>query len=142
MQSTSQQVSDALIAYVDIYGEHIVDQLSTQITSCRPLVQLTRTSAAVLCERVVAPLNTYWLFMAACVVLIVPCVVLAVRLRDLYRHTEPYTGIDYGLAAAATRRMAGASGASTPRHRPRFSAFITDTYDNTYRQRHKVSARE
>ncbi len=80
--------------------------------------------------------------MGVCILLVLPCLLIVLRLRDLYRNTEPYTGIDYGLAAS--RRLAGAaaSGQSTPRHRRAFSAFVTDTYDTSYRQRHKLSARE
>jgi len=141
VQTAAHEVADALLAYVDEYAAHVKRQTETEITSCAKLAQIGRTSKRAVCEAIVEPLNAYWLGMLVTLLLALPALVLAACLRDLYRNTEAYTGIDFGLTHPAAS-ASSTSGAVTPRHR-RFGAFITDTYDQSYgRRQHKVQRQQ
>jgi hypothetical protein len=135
VKTAAKQVADTLLSYVETYTEHVNTQMKTQITNCRNVEAIAATSVKTICDDTLNPQNAYWLCMALCVLLTIPAVIFASCLRDLYRNTEPYTGIDYG-GMARPRRVSSAngSGVATPRHR-RLSAFMTDTYDNTSRHR-------
>uniref|UniRef100_A0A914VFA9 Uncharacterized protein n=1 Tax=Plectus sambesii TaxID=2011161 RepID=A0A914VFA9_9BILA len=122
VEDASSEISAKLKSYVDGYLSHAEQTMRKEVSSCVPLRNIAFASKAAVCSEILDPINGYWASLLLCLLLTMPMIMLATSLRDLYANTEAYT--DYIISQSMD---------TTPSHR-RVSAFMTDTYDHTYRR--------
>ena len=87
-----EEVAQRLASYVHTYRAHLKESLERDVGSCAPLRSIASSSVSVLCDHTLNPFNTLWASTGLCLLLLLPTILLAVSLRDLYSNTEPFTG--------------------------------------------------
>ncbi|KAK5965159.1 PRoMiNin (5-transmembrane domain glycoprotein) [Trichostrongylus colubriformis] len=113
LQKAANELLEAIFANINQYVDHVKNQMQHDISSCTPIAAIISSSTAALCDYTVDPLNGAWMSMLICLLCLVPMLVFATALVNLYKkmHSFPKYVVE------------------TPPDHHQLSSFITDTYE-------------
>lgn len=88
---TDQYVNET-IGLIDDYVERVITRTQQDVGRCEPLSNSYNATVIAVCNEIVDPFNGFWASIGWCVMIFLPCIVLALNLVSLYRKSEPYPG--------------------------------------------------
>lgn len=77
---------------VNEYLQRVRNAAVDDVGHCGPLSAVFNSTRGAACDRILLPLNGYWMSLGWCILLFIPMMVVAVRLAKLYLHADPYPG--------------------------------------------------
>ncbi|XP_014208086.1 prominin-2 isoform X1 [Copidosoma floridanum] len=79
---------DRLSGYLDQWRAHVLTEVSSGVSKCRPLWDILRGIKLLFCSHILGPLNGYWFSLFVCVVTLLICTPTAHNLASSY-WTQP-----------------------------------------------------
>ena len=84
------QTADGMYVTLQELVEDIAVSVRTDIGRCRPVYSAVMLSVTGVCQRFLYPFNAFWFTVGWCLFLLVPCMVIAIFLTNLYKKTAKY----------------------------------------------------
>ncbi|EDW57955.2 prominin-like protein [Drosophila virilis] len=78
-------LTSAVNEEINHYVNYVIDECNLHVGSCRPIAYMYQHSIDLVCERLVDPINGFWLGLLICALLFLPLLFVAHRLLCLYR---------------------------------------------------------
>ncbi|EDV99272.1 GH13117 [Drosophila grimshawi] len=94
-EETASELRRNVTIYVDDqvnnYIEMVISECLNNVGKCAPLAYIYYRSVAMVCDRLINPMNGFWVGLLLCGLLFLPIVFLAHHLQCLYRKMYQYT---------------------------------------------------
>lgn len=110
----TEELASTVADSINGYFTYVTNALRNDVGRCEPLSHAFNSTRTTYCEKILMPVNGYWISIAWCVFLFVPMLVVAQRLARLYLHVDPYPGpiveASYKADKRSRRELPAASG--------------------------------
>ncbi|XP_035993399.1 prominin 1 b isoform X8 [Fundulus heteroclitus] len=78
----------SLVGYFKQYTEWVKNSLTAEVAQCKPISNMVDSMEIVACSFIVDSVNTFWMGLGACCLLLIPSIIFSVKLAKYYRRMD------------------------------------------------------
>uniref|UniRef100_A0A087XTF2 Prominin 1 b n=1 Tax=Poecilia formosa TaxID=48698 RepID=A0A087XTF2_POEFO len=78
----------SLVGYFKQYTDWVKNSLSAEVAQCKPISNMVDSMEIVGCSFIIDSVNTFWMGLGACCILLIPSIVFSVKLAKYYRRMD------------------------------------------------------
>ncbi|MEQ2251112.1 hypothetical protein ILYODFUR_007611 [Ilyodon furcidens] len=78
----------SLVGYFKQYTEWVKNSLTAEVAQCKPISNMVDSMEIVACSFIIDSVNTFWMGLGACCILLIPSIIFSVKLAKYYRRMD------------------------------------------------------
>ncbi|XP_014824157.1 PREDICTED: prominin-1-A-like isoform X2 [Poecilia mexicana] len=78
----------SLVGYFKQYTDWVKNSLSAEVAQCKPISNMVDSMEIVGCSFIIDSVNTFWMGLGACCILLIPSIIFSVKLAKYYRRMD------------------------------------------------------
>ncbi|XP_038127810.1 prominin 1 b isoform X3 [Cyprinodon tularosa] len=78
----------SLVSYFKQYTEWVKNSLTAEVAQCKPISNMVDSMEIVACSFIIDSVNTFWMGLGACCILLIPSIIFSIKLAKYYRRMD------------------------------------------------------